>query len=249
MPRRQFRKKPVRRRPRRAPKATFAKNVLSVLNRQRELKCVFRPTAPNLTVDNTILQTDLLQLLPDIGQGTNEFQRIGNTIMLKKLVVRGYYMMNYPSSGSIDRRVCLRHMVLKQKNCNSADQLINGGASFLNNTILEQATPYYGNISSFMTPINKTAFTVKKDLKKVKTLGSYSAGASTGVDMSDSYWLFEYTINFGKGKELNYRTSGAVQPADFPYFLAHSASPLGTNSAMNPLNVLFNMTTTAYYYD
>ncbi len=249
MPPRQFRKKPVRRRPRRAPRATFARKVLSVVNKQRELKVCFRPTAPNLPVDNTIIHTDLVKLLPDIQQGSREFDRIGNTIMLKKIVVRGYYMMNYPSGLSLDHRVCLRHMVLKQKNCNSADNILTGATQFLNNTILEQATPYYGNIASFMTPINKTAFTVKKDLKKIKTLGSFTAGASSGVDMQDSYWMFEYTLNFGKGKELNYRTTGANQPADFPYFLAHSASPLGSNSAMNPLNVLFNMTTTAYYYD
>jgi len=240
MPRYFRKKRPVRRR---ARKANFSKRVLSVVNKQRELKTSIHSIPVNTDVFEDITQPRLLKLMPDIQQGVNEYQRVGNSVLLKKLVVRGYYKHQFPDATPTNHRAIIRHMVLKQRNCNSADNILSGATSFLQNTLLEQAAPYLGNIESFQTPINKTAFIVRKELKKVTNFGSLQG------PLGDSYWMFQYTITFGKGKLLNYRTSGAIQPADFPYFLAHSAASLGSNVGLSANTVTMNMTTTAYYYD
>lgn len=230
-------------RPRRARKANFSKRVLSVLNNQRELKTSIHSVPVNTDVFEDITQPRLIKMFPDIQQGVNEYQRVGNSIILKKLVVRGYYKHQFPDAIPTNARAIIRHMVLKQRNCNSADNILTGQTAFLQNTFLEQASAYLGNIESFQTPINKTAFIVRKDMKKVNTFGSLNG------PLDDSYWMFQYTLTFGKGKKLNYRTSGAIQPADFPYFLAHSAASLGSNVGLSANTCTFNMTTTAYYYD
>lgn len=228
---------------RRTRKNNFSKRVLSVVNQTRELKTAIHSVPVNTDVFEDITQPRLIKLMPDIQQGVNEYQRVGNSVLLKKLVVRGYYKHQFPDATPTNARALIRHMILKQRNCNSADNILSGATSFLQNTLLEQAQPYLGNIESFQTPINKTAFIVRKDMKKVNTFGSLNG------PLDDSYWMFQYTITFGKGKKLNYRTSGAFQPADFPYFLAHSAASLGSNVGLTANTVTFNMTTTAYYYD
>lgn len=234
---------------RRAPKLTFDKRVLSVLNKQRELKIAIHNLPVNTDVHGDITQPRLLQLMPSIVQGVNEYQRVGNSICLKKLVVRGYYKAAYPQTNATNTRMIIRHMVLKQRNSNSADQILAGPTNFLQNNFLENSAAYLGNIESFQTPINKAAFIARRDMKKVITQPALVAGAVTGVPMDDSYWMFQYTLTFGKGKVLNYRTSGTSQPADFPYFVAHSAAPLGSNTVLTANNVTMNMTATAYYYD
>lgn len=236
-------KRSRRPRVRRTRKNTFAKRVLSVVNKSRELKTSIHSIPVNTDVFEDITQPRLLKLMPDIQQGVNEYQRVGNSVLLKKLVVRGYYKHQFPDATPTNARAIIRHMVLKQRNCNSADNILGGATSFLQNTLLEQAQPYLGNIESFQTPINKTAFIVRKDMKKVTNFGSLQG------PLGESYWMFKYTITFGKGKKLNYRTSGAFQPADFPYFLAHSAASLGSNVGLTANTVTMNMTTTAYYYD
>lgn len=236
MKRKTYRKK-------RSPKVSFDKRVLSVVNKGRELKTAINNIPVNTDVFEDIIQQRLIKLFPDIPQGVNEYQRVGNSILLKKLVVRGYYKHQFPDAIPTNARAIIRHMVLKQRNCNSADNILTGQTAFLQNTFLEQASAYLGNIESFQTPINKSAFIVRKDMKKINTFGSLNG------PLSDSYWLFEYTLTFGKGKLLNYRTSGASQPADFPYFLAHSAASLGSNVGLSANTITFNMTTTAYYYD
>jgi len=241
-------RKTNRRRPAKS-KATFSKRVLSVVNGKRELKVAKNNLAANTSVEDAITQPFLIKLMPDVVQGVKEYERIGSSITLMKLVVRGYYTMTYPDTIANNNRCMVRHMVLKQRNCESADQLIAGGATFAVNNVLENSLSYLGSIQDFLTPVNKSAFIVRKDMKKIITQPSLVPGAQTGVTMSDSYWMYEYTLSFGKGKELNYRTSGANQPADFPYFIANSAAALGSNIAIPATNVRNNMVVTAYYYD
>ena len=236
-------------------KMSFDKRVLSVVNKQRELK-VSKPLSTSDIVDRDIGVADLIQLMPDIpcaGTG-KEFERVGNEIILKKLVINAYYSMEFPIQSSLDTRGLIRHMVLKQRNCNSADQVLNTPGFFLSNTILENATTYNGTIQDFNTPINSNAFIVRKQMKKVVsapiTNSLSGGGAQMGGNISKSYWMVTYTLTFGKGKKLEYRNSGAVQPTNFPYFLAHSAAPMGQPQWFNDISPIeYFQTTTAYYYD
>ena len=244
-------KKTTRRR--RKNKVSFDKRVLSVVNKQRELK-VSRPLTTSDIVDKDIGPSDLIQLLPDIPLGTEEYNRVGTEIVLKKLVINAYYSMEFPIQSSLDTRGLIRHMVLKQRNSNSADNVLNTVGVFLTNTMLENATTYNGSIQDFNTPINSRAFIVRKQMKKVIsapiTNSLSGGGAQMGGNINKSYWMVTYTLTFGKGKKLEYRNGQASQPTNFPYFLAHSAAPMGQPQWFNQISpVEYFQTTTAYYYD
>jgi len=247
-----------RRRVRRVPKKTqmpFAKRVLSVLNKQRELK-VGQPLSYFITdvrdaISAATRPTNMLQILGAIPQGVDEMQRIGNTITLKKIVIRGYYRLQFPVGNSLNCRVLLRSMIMRQRNIENSELLTSGAFLANFNTMLEPANSYLGSVADYNTPINSDAFVVKKQWKKIMTAeyAGTSVGSTPALGTSETFFFFNYTMTFGKGKELNYRTGGAGFPEDFPYFLCHSASYLGSNTLLDTGAVGFNCTMTPYYYD
>jgi hypothetical protein len=125
---------------------------------------------------------------------------------------------------------------------------------FLAGGILENSASYLGSIEDYNTPVNASAFISRKQLKKVMSapVGTFNPAPSqdeSGGDLDTSYFMFQYTITFGKGKKLHYRNQAANSAANFPYFIAHSASPLGSNVALPAGSVVYNMTSTAYFFD
>jgi len=247
-----FRKNRVRR-PRRStkPKMSFAKRVLSVFNKQRELKIgdpishIVSDVREGVTAGNRT--TNIIQILSSIPQGIDESQRIGNQITLKKIVMRGYYRLQFPIGSANNARVLLRTMIMRQRSQSNASLIVNGIQPMNYNNLLEPSRSYTGAIADFNTPINGESFIVKKQMKKIMTAEVDGLSSTLGTD--GTYFFFNYTMTFGKGKTLNYRTSGAVDPEDFPYFLAHSASALGSNVALGGSLVGFNITCTPYFYD
>ncbi len=251
MPKRTLRQR--RNRPRRKT-PDFSKRVLAVINRQRELK-VSRPLSlTGEPVSPDISAGDLVKIMPDIAVGDAEFNRTGNEITLKKIVINAYYAQTFPVGSNNDSRAMVRSMITRQRNCESAGELLGGNALFLENTILENAQPYSSGITSYLTPINHTAFVVRKQFKKIMTapVAQIVGGVPTsqsGGSTDSSYFMIQYTMTFGKGKKIYYRNTGTNAPANFPYFLMHSASAL--NSAVSPTlgSVLYNQTATAYFFD
>lgn len=136
---------------------------------------------------------------------------------------------------------------MRQRSINSAENLI-GGLGMSYNNILEPSTPYLGAVADYNTPINRDCFVVKKQFKRIMT-SDFELNTSPILGADGTYVFFNYTMTFGKGKELNYRTGGATQPDDFPYILAQSASALGSNVALGAAVVGFNLTCTPYFYD
>lgn len=251
-----FRKnRKIVRRGRKRPKMSFAKRVLSVLNEQRELK-TGAPLSYFITdvrdaITAATRPTNFLGIMSAISQGVDENQRIGNKITLKKIVMRGYYRLQFPVPDSIGCRVLLRNMIMRQRNIENAELLTTGLVTANYNTILEPSAPYLGSVADFNTPINRDAFIVKKQMKRIMTaeFSGNTTGSTPALGTSETYVFFNYTMTFGKGKELNYRTGGATLPEDFPYFLTHSASYLGSNIPLSTGSVSFNCTMVPYFYD
>ena len=247
--RRFFRKKKAVKKGRSHPRVSFDKRVLRVLDKQRELK-VSRPYGVETEVNSGVQLNNLLSIMPPIGQGDNEYQRSGNQIMLKKIVINSYYANTFPVDSNAVTRPMVRRWIIKQKNSN-ASNVLDGTTPFLNNNFLENSQAYSGSITNYNTPVNKNAFIVRRERKRVLPCPN-SQGAinqNTG-SINKSFWLISDTLTFGKGKKLNYRTAGSVQPSDFDYFLAHQASPMGDlpySAGETP--VYYTQTVTAYYYD
>lgn len=234
---------------RKKSKLSFDKRVLHVLNKQRELK-VSRPQSIETEVISGVSLPNCASIMPGISQGDNEYQRSGNQITLLKLVINSYYTNVFPVDSNRKTRPMVRRWILKQKNSN-ASNVLDGTTPLLSNNFLENSQAYTGSITDFNTPVNKNAFTVRREKKRVLPCPN-SQGVvnqnSGGIDKS--FWMVKDILTFGKGKKLNYRTSGSVQPSDFDYFLAHQASPMGdTAYGLGETPVYYTQTVTAYYYD
>ncbi len=241
---RRFRKKSKK------PRMSFDKRVLSVINQQRELK-VSRPAVEETEVISGVTNPQsLLEIMPPIRQGDNEYERSGNQITLMKLVINSYYTNQFPVDSNRKTRPMVRRWIIKQKSA-AALGIFNGTADFNVNNFLENSQAYTGTITDFNTPVNKNAFTVRRERKRVLPAPNSQGPVNQNVGSIDkSFWMVTDVLTFGKGKKLNYQTSGATQPTDFDYFLAHQASPMGEPAyAAGETPVYYTQTVTAYYYD
>lgn len=231
------------------PKISFDKRVLRIVNKQRELK-ISRPYGTETEVNSGVTSASLLSIMPPISQGDNEYQRSGNQVTLKKIVINSYYTNTFPVDANINTRPMVRRWIMKQKNSN-ASNVLDGTTPFLTNNFLENSQAYTGSIINFNTPVNKNAFTVRRERKRVLPCPNSQGPTNQNSGSIDkSFWMVTDTLTFGKGKKLNYRTSGSQQPSDFDYFLAHQASPMG-EPAYSPGDtpIYYTQTVTAYYYD
>lgn len=233
-------------------KMSFSKRVFSVINKQKELKVSQANTIAITDVREGItastVSTNTVPIFPLISVGTGEQNRIGNVISLKKIVIRGYYRVQFPVGSAANTRILLRSMIVRQKSQNDAFQITNG-ASFANyNQILEPANSYLGSVADYNTPINSNAFVVKKQFKRIMTC-EYDGVGTNALGTNESYFFFNYTMKFGQGKQLNYVTTAQTTPADFPYFMIHSATILGSGSALPVGLVGCNFTSMAYFFD
>ena len=228
---------------------SFDKRVLSVLNDQRELK-VSRPFSFETEVNSGVTVASCLSIMPPISQGDNEYQRSGNQITLMKIVINSYYTNTFPVDSNRKTRPMVERWILKQNNSNAVN-VINGTTPFLVNNFLENSQAHTGTIINYNTPVNKNAFTVRRERKRVLPAPNSQGPVNQNTGSIDkSFWMIQDELTFGKGKKLNYRTSGANDPVDFDYFLCHQASPMGEPAyAAGETPIYYTQTVTAYYYD
>lgn len=165
--------------------------------------------------------TDILQLIPFVAQGTADNQRLGDQITPVGLIVKGAVRVRYPSLHpattayqATNIKVCLfvlQHVSLKDYGnlytSNKFDQLLENG---------EQATNrFYGNSTSIRQSIAKQYYRVLK--RKVITLryagsdlvgtaGSLPGPTSMNSIANSHTWYADYTLNLSKSlpKTLKY---------------------------------------------
>lgn len=228
---------------------SFDKRVLGVINEQRELK-VTRPQSVETEVNSGVSLGNCVSIMPAISQGDNEYQRSGNQVTLMKIVINSYYTNTFPVDQNNKTRPMVRRWILKQKNSN-ASNILDGTTPLLVNNFLENSQAYSGSITDYNTPVNRNAFTVRRERKRILPAPNSQGPVNQNTGGIDkSFWMLSETLTFGKGKKLNYRTSGSVQPSDFDYFLAHQASPMGEPGyGVGETPIYYTQTVTAYYYD
>lgn len=261
MPKKYFRK--GRKQPIRKNKMSFDKRVLSIVNRQRELKVVRQSWSYPIQsfINNTV--SSVMPVLPDIPQAGNvgsanpnaqEFYRDGNQINLKKVVIRWWITMN-PSANVALARQMIRHMIVRQKST-SGSELIQNPSQFEVNFLLEQAQAFTGQIENFNTPINKAAFVSRYDKRTYISSPNTATGqTNTGVlvpgvlpggDNNNSFKFGQKTIKFGKGKTITYASGANDYATNFPYVqLMAGLCANGDDTS----GITFNYTSTAYFHD
>jgi len=236
------------------PTMSFSKRVLAVVNKQRELKiATFSGEAP---IQGGITSQSILKVMPSVPQAGNvgagnataqEFYRDGNSITLKKIIMRGWITQKVPVDGASTRYV-VRHLILRQRSADAKEVLENFGSRFEDGQLLENARPFNGDITSLQTPVNKSAFVARMD--KRHYLSSPTVNQAQGdidADQLNNFKMMQKTLTFGKGKKLHYGTGGSEDAQNFPYFMALGASTVDGVPAQAGLT--FNYTCTAYFFD
>jgi len=237
----------------RKPQMSFAKRVLSVFNKQRELKCGaplnvnISDIRPDITAVNRT--TNVVPLLSSIVQGTGEDNRLGNEITLKKIVIRGYYKMNLPTGSAAASRILIRNAVMRQRNILDSRTLTAATSVSLNyDILLESDSAYTGSVGDYNTPWNKDNCIVRKEFKRAVST-DFISGSTNAEGIAESYVFYNYTMTFGKGKVLHYRSDVAAYPEDFPFFMLQAASAMSSAVILPVGAVSFNMVATPYFYD
>lgn len=217
----------VSRKPRRVrrvpPKNTFAKKVLAVVRREAETKQAYQAssdsilTFPASTVTGQGL--NIFSPLPGINRGSNEAERIGNTISPISLNVKGYLFMKPTGvSGSYNAtqsRICVRMMVIQPKQFNSNTnasstvwytQLLQKG----NNTVA-----FTGKITDLFAPINRDVFKVWHDKKFYMTATQVAQVTATGyytIENKDATKFFNFNIKLPKKLTYDDSNSSGTMP-------------------------------------
>lgn len=147
-------------------------------------------TIETLVAHNSgITNPDLRAIVPQIGSGTESWNRLGDRVKPKSLVVRGTISTNYEASSN--KVLLVRVIIAAQKDVKSGSgvgvatdpqRLLRTGLTAGNNQV-----PFLGNRNELLYPVNDLKFRVYMD--KVFALAPDSTG--TGEQPS-SYRRFVY---------------------------------------------------------
>lgn len=210
-------------RARRAKKQTFAKKVLQVIHRQAENKLAFQTTGDAILkfpASATFGQgLNIFSPLPAISRGTNEGDRIGNTIKPLKLNVKGYLFYK-PSAlsgnyAAYQSRVCVRMMVIQPKqfssNTNASSTAWYGQVLQKQNTTVAPT----GKISDLMAPINRDVFKVWYDKLFYMSTTEVAQATAVGyymIENKDATKFFNLNIKLPKTLTYDDSNSSGTQP-------------------------------------
>lgn len=200
----------------------------------------------NQTLNST---TDVLQILPDVVNGTAENQKQGNMITIQKLQVRGVLTFFQPQLTVNNTRIGVRLMVVRTKRF---DDYLAARTDFATNytKLLEGlSTGWTGITGDFNTPVNDDYFTILYDKKFYMSQSLSSANTSN----SDNRYTTAF-VNFKmpmKGKKLHYDQNFDVDtPVDFAYYMLLSYVKLdGTPDVDGTTYLKFNYNTRLDFLD
>lgn len=228
----------------RRPTMSFSQRVLSVVKQTRELKYASFG-ASKAILQNAVGQTDILSITPPIPIGTKTYERVGNKIQLMSCKITCIYNMNNATgNGSQANGALIRHQIIRQKEIEDADQVVNQ-ASFATNNLLENSGFYAGTLFDYMTSLNKDSFSSKKTIRTklsgVNNIPSVAGGNNQSIDGSAGLnKIISYTLRFGKnGKDITFRNSGANTPVNFPYFMMTPCHNAVTGATLNQVDMQY----------
>lgn len=214
-----------------ARKSEFTKNVKAVISAMTETKRAFHKSGDTMTMFNSGIDSngDVLQVLPNIAQGTTDGQRVGEQIRAQSLNVRGYVKLNINSTDNSTKlpTVAVRLMCCAMKNRPCYTDAYYGGTQLA--TLLQKGTTtvgFTGVLSDLYAPINTEAFTVYHDeviylnQTYVAAIGASQPSSRVPIDAKETTKFFDFWIKC-KNKKLLYDedVGGGINPTNFGPFL------------------------------
>jgi len=236
----------------------FTQRVTSVVRRLQETKFVIRPPS-NFNTNATLEQftaftsgitstNEIYGVLPNISQGDDDFQRIGNVIQPTSLTVKVNLALNTTQTQSIYADVYfLTSKTIKDQN------LVNGILTAqLMNVGDGTNAPYDGTSYTAMLPINRSEFTVLAHKRFLLQKGSNDPNTALTGTGSPATNTFAYTKSFSQKipmpAKLIYEDRTRVQPANYFPFMVVGFCGSDTNGNLAPTSARVNVQAQSHLY-
>lgn len=208
IPKRKYARK-VSRKPRaRRAKNTFNKRVLAVIRKQSETKMAFASNSA-VTLFNSAINssTDCQRIVPNISNGSADYQRIGDQLRAQSMRLKGYLQMSVQTSLADPgvRRIGVRMMVVSPKSFQNV-AYAESNASVWQSSLLKKGgttVGFTGAVSDLFAELNTDIVTVHYN--KVSYMSQdviYGTLAGT-VDIKNTIKFFNVNIRC-KNKLLKY---------------------------------------------
>lgn len=199
------------------PRTSLKKLIKSIVMKNEETKTAV--TDNGLVAFNGAINSagDCGILIPPIGQGVDDGQRVGNQVKMIKFSLRGHLIMGQSYGTSLNAtRICCRMMIVQPKRfANSNDVYVNA-TSWLPELLTSGTTNkgFDGNINDLYLPINRDAITVYHDQLIYLNIPFQNSSTITNVaydNIAQSVKIFK-TINIKSPKLLKFADQVSNQP-------------------------------------
>lgn len=275
---RKFRKSKAKRRPA-GRKARVSKSVKNFVKKEisKNIENKFCSIyADGNSHNSSISNSEAYALVPAIGEGTQQNQRLGKVIKAKGLYVRGAVSIDeeYTDFGdgnqSVWRPIMARVIIFRQKNVNCCYNVGNitmaqllrpnfgTGPTPAGYSTGDQTSPWRGETIDQLMPVNKQLFDVAMDKKVVLTpnlmrnlgvLPLQSAEGFVQQPLNTNY--YQYSIKLPVNKVLKFNEDSLINyPIGAAWWVAVGYSYLdGTGADVLTSQVFHEAVSTLYYED
>lgn len=199
-------------------------------------------------------------LLPQIPQGTDDWQRIGDKVRGKYLYVKGYvqldqYYLDNTTGTQYIPPFTIRVLCLSQKNVKVGSEVssrIDVAHLLKDNIGTGDARPYDGNVLDNLAPINKDLFKVHMD-KKIKfswvARGDLTVSGDTGYGVGQERTKY-FKVRIKLPATLTFDNGNGSWPNNFaPFLCVGAVNDDGTGKYITGTPFRVGWLSTAYFED
>jgi len=224
-------KAPFRRGYKAQKKTNLQREVKKIVSRLSETKKAFYSNGDSLVKFNSGINSagDRLQLCPNVNQGTDEGQRIGNQIRAHSLRVKGYVKLDINDVDDSTKlpTVACRMMIVSMKTRPCFFDATGSPGTLA--TLLEKGQTtvgFTGVLSDLHAPINTDVYTVHQDevfylnQDYLNVIGAAPPSQRVSVGISNTVKFFDFNVKC-KNKLLRYDVDvgSGLFPTNFGPFM------------------------------
>lgn len=227
-----------------------AKKVVSDQAEDKYTTLRLLPSGVPVEKAGNIAQTDVYRLMPEILNGSNTWQRIGDKIRVKSMRVD---VMISASAKLTDAFLAtIRFLVLTDKSNKDSNLMATITAPYVEAELLETGTAqqgFTGRHMDLLERINKRRFTVIADkrLTLAKGFGRRVAPTVVAGDQASTFGpvTYKFSVKIPTPKTLIYQAPAASWPTNFAPFAVLGYAFNESNAASDPaeqvnLRVVYN---------
>lgn len=215
------------------PSRSFVKKVQKIIHKDAETKQAYTSLGDSLINFNSTINSanDMQLILPQIGQGSADNQRIGDEIRAQRLSVKGFINLAVDLTENTlpNRRVAVRMMVVSPKRFPNIDDAYTNWNSWYTSLLKKGGTQvaFTGLLSDLYAPINTDEITkyydrvfyLSQDYWKTN-VGTTTVSSQSMMNISKTIKFFKFTMKL-RNKKLRYDAgvSSNLRPTNFGPFL------------------------------